>query len=290
MKYHHDLPLGKDPSARLMPWIIAFMVYLGCLLAGATFYITEQARDWETQLGSSLTIEIPISSGVSRERVQDRVFSIVNKIQGVKSVEVLGKEQMQDLLQAWIPQGPSDIALPLIVDARLNENAQVDVAHLEKMLKTITPKVTLLDHRPWVEEVKNVIFVVSLVATLLFALLVLAIALITIFAIRTSLLIHRQVIEVLHLIGATPVYIARQFDTHSLKYGLIAGFAGMLLAVGSFVGLYYVLQGFDFDIMLSAHFLQNITMTFLIAPFLVAGLMMWTARRTVHKTLVSGAY
>lgn len=290
MKYHHDLPLGKDPSARLMPWIIAFMVYLGCLLAGATFYITEQARDWETQLGSSLTIEIPISSGVSRERVQDRVFSIVNKIQGVKSVEVLGKEQMQDLLQAWIPQGPSDIALPLIVDARLNENAQVDVAHLEKMLKTITPKVTLLDHRPWVEEVKNVIFVVSLVATLLFALLVLAIALITIFAIRTSLLIHRQVIEVLHLIGATPVYIARQFDTHSLKYGLIAGFAGMLLAVGSFVGLYYVLQGFDFEIILSSHFLQSITMTFLIAPFLVAGLMMWTARRTVHKTLVSGAY
>lgn len=290
MKYNQDLPLGKEPSSRLVPWIVAFMVYLGCLLAGATFYITGQAKDWQSQLGSTLTIEIPISGTLTRAGAQDRVFSIVNKLQGVKSAEALSDDQMESLLQKWIPQGSTEIALPLIVDVRLQDRANIDVAHLEGMLKTVSPQASVLDHRTWSQEVKDVIFIVNLIATTLFGLLVVAVALITVFATKTSLLIHRQIIDVLHLIGATPTYISRQFDAHSLKNGLIAGTAGVILSGLSFLGLYYILQGFDVSISLSEALLQNLGMVYLVVPFLVAGLMMLTARSTVRKTLASGAY
>jgi len=290
MKYNQDLPLGKEPSSRLVPWIVGFMVYLGCLLAGAAIYITGQARDWQSQLGSTLTIEIPITGKLSRPGVQERVFAIVNKFPGVKSTEALTQEQMENMLQRWVPQGQFDLEMPMIVDVRLKDHAEIDVAHLEGMLKTITPQASVIDHRAWTQEVKDVIFFVSIISVSLLVLLVTAVALITIFATRTSLLIHRQVIDVLHLIGATPTYIARQFDTHTLKKGLLAGFAGMVFAMLSFGGLYYILQSFDVSVSLSASFLQNIAVLYLIVPFIIAGLMMLTARRTVHKTLASGAY
>ena len=290
MKYNHDLPLGKEPSSRLVPWIVAFMVYLGCLLAGAAFYITGQAKDWQSQLGSTLTIEVPISGKLTRAGAKERIFSIVNKLQGVKSAEALPEDQMETLLGNVASQMSSDISLPLIVDVRLEERANIDISHLEGMLKTVSPQVTVVDHRAWTQEVKDIIFIVNLISIGLFSLLVVAVALITIFATRTSLLIHRQIIDVLHLIGATPTYISRQFDAHSLKNGLIAGTSGVILAFLSFLGLYYGLQGFDVQISLSTSLLQNIGMLYLVVPFLVAGLMMLTARSTVHKTLASGAY
>jgi len=290
MNYNQDLPLGKEPSSRLVPWIVAFMVYLGCLLAGATFYITGQAREWKSQLGSTLTIEVPISGKLTRAGAQERVLLIVNKLQGVKSAEALSEDQIESLLKRWVPDNTAEVALPLIVDVRLEDRANIDISHLEAMLKTITPQANVVDHRAWAQEVKDVIFIVNLIAAMLFSLLVVAVALITIFATRTSLLIHRQIIDVLHLIGATPTYISRQFDAHSLKTGLIAGLVGTILSALSFVGLYYILQNCDVGIYLSSSLLQNLGILYLIVPFLVAGLMMLTARSTVHKTLASGAY
>ncbi|MEB3701888.1 Cell division ATP-binding protein FtsX [Candidatus Bealeia paramacronuclearis] len=292
MKRSRDLPLGKEPSARLVPWIIALMIYLGCLLMGATFYTIGQAHHWESQLGASVTIEVPLSKSLSSATAQERVFSIVNQMKGVKSVQVVSQDEIQTLLKSWIPENSdvTSLPLPLIVDVALEPHAKIDLAHLENLLKTISLEVHLVDHRPWIQEVQNVIWIVISLSSIILGFLLICITFTTIFATRTSLLIHRQIIEVLHLIGATPTYISRQFDTHALKDGLIAGFSGVLLAIMTLGALYLLLQGIDLEISASPSFIYNTILSFLLAPFLIAILMMITARRTVYKTLAFGAY
>jgi cell division transport system permease protein len=51
------------------------------------------------------------------------------------------------------------------------------------------------------------------------------------FAVRTGLAIHRDVVEVLHLIGARDSYIARQFASHAFRSTLKGGIIGLAAAV-----------------------------------------------------------
>jgi len=107
----------------------------------------------------------------------------------------------------------------------------------------------------------------------------------TSFATRTSLLIHRQVIEVLSLIGATPSYIANQFQMNALKQGLIASGIGSLLAFFTFLAIIYLLEGAGFTITLKSSFFLQTLFVFILAPFLTALAMMASARYAALKEL-----
>ena len=54
-----------------------------------------------------------------------------------------------------------------------------------------------------------------------------------IFTTRTGLAVHRDVIEVLHLIGARDSYIANGFAYHAWWTGLRGGLFGAILAAAS---------------------------------------------------------
>jgi cell division transport system permease protein len=72
---------------------------------------------------------------------------------------------------------------------------------------------------------------VQLLAGLVLALVGAAAVVTVVFVTRTGLAIHRNVIELLHLIGAYDTYIARQFQRHALRLGLAGGALGLLLAL-----------------------------------------------------------
>jgi cell division transport system permease protein len=55
-----------------------------------------------------------------------------------------------------------------------------------------------------------------------------------IFATRSVLEANRPVVDVLHLVGATDGYVARQIDGRFLKTGLWAGLIGVLLGLVTF--------------------------------------------------------
>ncbi len=58
-----------------------------------------------------------------------------------------------------------------------------------------------------------------------------------IFTTRAGLSMHRDVIELLHLMGARDGYIARQFDRQALRLGLIGGAVGIALALATVLAL-----------------------------------------------------
>jgi cell division transport system permease protein len=51
-----------------------------------------------------------------------------------------------------------------------------------------------------------------------------------VFTTRAGLAVHHDVIELLHLMGARDLYIARQFENEAMRLGLSGGIAGVALA------------------------------------------------------------
>jgi len=178
-------------------------------------------------------------------------------------------------------------ALPVLIDIALADEAAFNVSLLTQALKAISPQIQIIDDREWQHQVSNLIRTVVILASLLTFLILLATLVTTTFATRTSLLIHRQIIEVLHLIGATNIYISQQFQRHTLRQGLIAGTVGSTLACLTFGGVVLLLQKVGFSSSCAPAFFSEALCVFIFAPFITSLFMTLTTRLTVMRELHS---
>src|SRR3546814_14732757 len=54
-----DLPLGRDPSTRLLPWLIGVMVFLATLILSGGLLLSGTAAEWSRGLENRLTVQVP---------------------------------------------------------------------------------------------------------------------------------------------------------------------------------------------------------------------------------------
>lgn len=283
MNNSQDLPLKNDIAARFLPLIIGLMVYVGTLCFVFTLFILSATHLWESQLKTQLTLEVPASSAP----LQAQVLQVLNKTPGVQQASAVPKKEVETLLQSLLGTAlPVDLQfLPILIEVSLNGKEPVDVPMLEAHLKNISPQIQLIDHRSWQTQVSGLINASVVLASTLTFLVLLAALITTTFATRTSLLIHRQVIEVLHLIGATNGYIAKQFQVHALKQGLMASAIGAALAFLTFIGLTTLLEQTGLPPASLSSFSLQAFCVFALSPFVTGGFMMLSARLTVMRGL-----
>ncbi len=74
------------------------------------------------------------------------------------------------------------------------------------------PNATVDDHRLWLQRLSVMAGTVVVIAFVIFALVMLAMVLAVGFATRGAMAGNREIIEVLHLVGAADGYISRQFS------------------------------------------------------------------------------
>jgi cell division transport system permease protein len=287
MKNRQDLPLTHDIAARFLPIIVGLMVYLGCLCCVFTFFVFDATHSWKKQLTTHVTIEIPRLPSESSDTLQARVLQLLNKTPGIRQAAAVPQRELESLLTSLVGTTSSmDLpSLPVLIDVALTEEEPIDIENLEAHLKNMDAQIQLMDHRAWQAQVLTLIQA-TIVLTSTLTLLVLLTALIaTKFAVRTSLLIHRHVIDILHLIGATDEYIARQFQIHILKQGLVASTLGAALAFLTFWGIMFLLENIGFSFAFKATFFVQAFCVFTLAPFMTSFFMMFFARHTALKGL-----
>jgi cell division transport system permease protein len=227
-----DLPLGKDGSSRFLPWIVGAMVYLAALTLAGVLAGGELVSGWRAELTGALTIELPQpveATDTDRQARLQRVLDVLTATPGIAHAEVLGPDAMAELIGPWL--GPdaaaADLPLPDLVAVELNSDAVVDSAALAQRLAEAAPEARLDDHRDWMERAERLSWLVRLLAMLVLGFVSAAAALAVLFVTRTGLDIHREVIELVHLLGAPDRYIARQFQTHALMQGFLGGLLGL---------------------------------------------------------------
>ncbi len=242
-----DLPLDRDASARFLPWILGFMVYLAALAVGTALVVDRLSTHWQSGLTGNLTVEVPFTDDISvaeRSEILDKVIDLLSATPGVAGTTLLDDREIARLLEPWLgPEaGELDIPLPTMIAVTLREDAVLDQTQLQHDLTAIQSGARVDAHADWIADALSFLRGLKLLATLLTGIVLAATALTIIFVTRTGLSIHRSVIEIVHLIGAPDVYIAGQFQAQSLRLGLLGGIVGTLLAAATIIGADHLLR------------------------------------------------
>lgn len=295
-----DIPLARDPSGRFLVWITALMVYLAGLALAGALTVSDMARRWDSGLAGGLTVQIaplptsatpvvpppvpPLPVAPLDERVE-AALTILRSAPGVKSARALTSADTARLLEPWLGPEAADPLLPMPRLIDVVTDGPVDVAGLVDRLKSAAPGATLDDHAVWLADLRSFTGAVHLAALALVALIGGAGVMSVVFSVRAGLAIHRHVVELLHLMGATDRYIARQFERHVVGLSLRGGLVGLGLAVATLVGVRHAAHG------LRASLLPDLTLAVWqwaalgLVPLAAALLALLTARWTVLRTL-----
>lgn len=234
-RFRSDLPLDRDSTARFLPWIIGFMVYLAMIAAAVALLVDHTAGRWQRELSSQLTIELPVVASeeatAHAERI-DAVIKVISATDGVISTRLLDETEVARLLSPWLDEGAGELGVPLpdLIAVSLQPDAEPDVAALRLRLIEVSPGAVVDDHTAFNARAMGFLRTVEVMAASLLVLVLIATAGVVAFVARAALAIHRQIVEIVHLVGARDSYVARQFQAQAFRFGLVGALIGALLA------------------------------------------------------------
>jgi cell division transport system permease protein len=239
----YDLPLERDVTGRFLPWIIALMVWLAMLALAGAMAVSGMADRWDKGLAGTLTVQVPPRAGGSEAGTPDRrvevALELLRATPGVAAAEPLGGDELSDLLSPWLGGDAAldDLPVPALIDVRLSGDPSVDASALADRLAEAVPGTQVDDHQAWLDDLLALARTLEALAAAVVALVGAAAMAAVIFVTRAGLAIHARVVELLHLIGASDQYVARQFQRHVLGLALRGSIGGALLAALTLLGL-----------------------------------------------------
>ena len=283
-----DLPLDNDAHSRFLPWLIAFMVFLAVLAIGGILVLNATAARWDQGVGGTLTVQITATEDPARDQNNlQEVLNVIAAASGIERYVIIEEEHMMTLLEPWLGSSANvnDLPLPKLIDVGLADEAQFDIKDFTRTLQARVPDATVDDHRIWLQRLVNLIRTVEFIAMAILVFIALATMGTVIFTTRTGLSIHKEAIEVLHLIGAQDSYIAGQFAARAMMLGLKGGLIGMALGLPALYLVGTLAESLEEAALPDLSFGPIEWAVFAIIPLCVAGLAMTTARSTVLRSL-----
>lgn len=283
------VPLDEDSSARFLPWLVAFMVFLACLALASVFVVERAAQRWDSGLKGQLTVQIPAPEQEAERPARiEKVTQVLQATPGVRGLSVLTPQEVARLVEPWLGEAAlaAELPLPDLIAVTLDASQPPDLGALRAALEAAVPGTQADDHQRWLANLLNLARSIKLGALIVVGLVCFAAVVTVVFVTRTGLEIHRQVIELLHLMGAQDRYIAREFQGHALKLGLRGGLFGFLLAVAALFGLGWLAGQAQLSLLPRFELATLDWILLALLPVLAALIAMWTARVTVLRTLV----
>jgi cell division transport system permease protein len=226
---------GLLPEGRLtgpMPWVIAIMMFLTVLAAAAGLGLGNAARSLDADIGNRVTIQIVEANPDFREAQARIAMRELRKLTGVRGIRRIPADEMKEMLEPWLGAGglEADLPVPVMIDVELTPAAYSRLDVIRNAVAEVAPSARLDDNAQWLAPLGRLIAALEWLALGLVLLMVGATAATVVLAARASLDTHRGTIEVLHLMGATDVQVARLFQRRIALDALFGGFVGFLAA------------------------------------------------------------
>jgi len=238
LRFRTDLPLDRDTTARFLPWIIGFMVYLAMIAATVALLVDHVTQRWQRDLSGQLTVELPGIAGEDTAQRQQRVDAAMEEItdtNGVVGTRLLDETEVKRLLQPWLGDQADQlgVTLPDLVAVSLQPDIRPNLSELAERLQKVSPGAAIDDHAQFNAGALNFLRTIEVLALSLLGLVLVATAGVVAFVARAGLSIHRRIVEIVHLVGAHDSYVARQFQAQAFRYGFMGAFIGSLLAAAT---------------------------------------------------------
>ena len=230
------------PEGRLagpMPWVIAIMMFLTVLAAAAGLGLAGAAARLDDQIGGRVTIQIVVANPARREAEARAAAAAVRDLPGVVAVRIVPEAEIQALLEPWLGSGglEAELPVPALIDVDLTPEGHRGLDGLRRAVVGASPDARIDDNGQWLAPLASLIGALKWLAGGLVLLMVAATAATVVLAARAALDTHRGTIEVLHLMGATDVQVARLFQRRIALDALFGGLVGFILAALVLIGL-----------------------------------------------------
>jgi cell division transport system permease protein len=219
-----DMALVPSDSiaGRALIVVIAIMTFLACLTAGGAILVSEASQAWRADVSRDVTIQVKPGPGEDAEALVAKAADAASRAAGVADVHAYTRAESEALLAPWLGDGLDlgQLPIPRLVIVHMRSGHSEDLQPLRAALAAGAPGASLDDHRLWLSRLDTMADAVVVFAAALFALMILAMATAIGFATRGAMVGNREIIEVLHFVGAADSYVARQFQGHFLRLGL----------------------------------------------------------------------
>ena len=193
---------------------------------GAVLMLSRLASEWTEGLSGSVTVQLLPSAQISPDdQMNEALQAGAASGPACFKARALDRAEAEKLLEPWLGEGSvlEDLPVPQLIEVTLTPGP-VEVEGLGRALADGVPGAHLDDHQALERGIGGVCrrrrkrsdgrcLLLIAVATLA----------IVIFATQAGLQAHREIVEVVHMIGARDVFIANEFQRHFLWLGVRGG-------------------------------------------------------------------
>jgi cell division transport system permease protein len=227
---------GFSASGRTLMFLIAIMTFLSCVTYGAVVLVQKSALGWSAEVSREITIMIRPIEGEVMESNLRTAAALAESSPGIAQARPISEAETLALLQPWLGSGLdlSTLELPRLIAVEIADPRDVDIAALERSIATI-PGASLDTHSAWRQQLNVMAGTIVVSGTIVLGLIIVATVLAVVFATGGTMAANRQIVDVLHFIGASNKFIAGEFQERFLKIGLKGGLIGGSTALLFFI-------------------------------------------------------
>ena len=243
-----SLRAGSDPIIKQraiagpVPWVIAIMTALTVIAAAGGLALGSIAAAAGQELAGGVTVQIAGPPEAAAARQAQAVVDALSGSDGVQSLRRLPPDERAALIEPWLGElglnegtdgEPDDslLVLPELIEVQLDGPA--DAAALDELRARIAgaaPDALVNADTGWLAPVGQAIEAMQWLALALVGLLALATLAAVLLASRSALAANREIIELMHLLGAADRQVAQLFQRAAMVGAGIGGAAGFVVA------------------------------------------------------------
>lgn len=209
--------------------VVSLLAALALAAMATIFEITDR---WTDDIERSVTVRV---RGVSAQEIERDVAAVLRVLEttgGVAGSRVIDRAEAAELLAPWLGSGglPADFPVPALIAVEFARGADVDLELLGARTKAAAPGASVDDHRAWNARLIASSRTLQGAAVAVFLVVLGAAAAVASFAARASLAANDEIVDVLHLMGATDGYIAAAIQRRLIVLAGVGAAGGAIAA------------------------------------------------------------
>nr|WP_319384761.1 ABC transporter permease [uncultured Roseibium sp.] len=227
----------QSVAGRALTLVVAIMSFLACLTVGAVSVVWDAADAWQNDLVREITIQIRPTEGVDMLREIDKAVALVQEFPGIGSVRALSDAETKSLLEPWLGEGLEldGLPVPRLIQISVGDPGLLDLQQLRSSVSQQVTGASVDDHSIWTSRLSAMAGAVVAGGVAIMILVLGSMVLSVVFATQSAMAGNKDVVSVLHFVGAEDGFIAREFQRHFLLLGLKGGVSGGVAAILCFV-------------------------------------------------------
>lgn len=227
----------QSVAGRALMLVVGIMCFLACLAVGALVLVEDAAQAWQLDVSREVTVQVKPVDGKPIEPMLQTAMDLARSTEGVRNVRLMSERESAGLLEPWLGAGfdYTKLPIPRLIVIELTDPASANLKGLAIKLAAQVPSAALDDHSIWAKRLRTMAGTMVAASVVVLVLVLTAMVLSVIFATRAAMAGNRDVVQVLHFVGAEDSFIAGEFQHHFLILGFKGGVGGGIGAMLAFL-------------------------------------------------------